>query len=449
MENEISSIKPLRAKNLPIVAFIGRPSVGKSTIFNRILRKARTITDQAMGVTRDRIMEDFTWNGVDFTLMDTGGIAPEASTIQRQVSLQSEMAIGIADVIVFMVDSQIGPTKEDIYVAKMLRKSTKKIILAANKADNKDWTDFNFNQLGFGDPFTVSATSGRNVAELLDLIVESIGKAVEEEQEEQQEEELPPRRIAIAGRPNVGKSSLLNAFLGEKRTTVSDVPGTTRDAVDTLIEYDGTKYILVDTAGIKKRYKYDEQLDYVTIKRSEQAIHRSDLVILVIDGSVGATSDDQHLARYIADEGKACVVVVNKVDLVEDKAALEENLSHQLRFIDYAKRVNVSALTGKNIIKIFPHIVAALKSYNDRITTGRLNRWLAQVTDKQPPNVHKGKVLKIYYVTQAITRPPTFQFFVNDIDAASESYMRFLENNLREEFELEGTPVRFSRRQHR
>ncbi|NLI40157.1 MAG: ribosome biogenesis GTPase Der [Caldisericales bacterium] len=449
MENEISSIKPLRAKNLPIVAFIGRPSVGKSTIFNRILRKARTITDQSMGVTRDRIMEDFIWNGVDFTLMDTGGIAPEASTIQSQVSLQSEMAIGIADVIVFMVDAQIGPTKEDIYVARMLRKSSKKVILVANKADNRDWTDFNFNQLGFGDPFTVSATSGRNLAELLDLIVENVGQAVVEDMQGQEtEEELPPRRIAIAGRPNVGKSSLLNAFLGEKRTTVSNVPGTTRDAVDTLIEYDGTRYILVDTAGIKKRYKYDEQLDYVTIKRSEQAIHRSDLVILVIDGSFGATSDDQQLARYIADEGKACVVVVNKIDLVEDKKALEDNLSHQLRFIDYAKRVNVSALTGKNITKIFPHIIAALDNYNDRITTGKLNRWLAQVTDKQPPNVHKGKVLKIYYVTQVTTRPPTFQFFVNDVEAASESYMRFLENNLREEFGLEGTPVRFSRRQH-
>ncbi len=430
-------------KKLPIVAFIGRPSVGKSTLFNRILKKARTLTDQQMGVTRDRIMEDFSWNSKDFTLMDTGGIAPEASAIQNQVSLQSEIALSIADLIVYMVDTKIGPTKEDIYVAKLLRNERDKVLLVANKADNKDWAEFNFNVLGFGEPFFISATSGRNVADLLDIIAERLEAS--DTKDEEKSEKTP--NITIAGRPNVGKSSLLNALLGESRATVSEVPGTTRDAVDTPIEYDSKPYIIVDTAGIKKRYKYKEQLDFATVKRSEQAIQRSDIVLLVVDGSIGVTSDDQHLAQFIADEGKACIVIINKMDKVEDKEALTGNVEVQLRFLDYAPKVYISALTKKNMTKIFPLIVRVADSYQTRITTGQFNKFLALANEKQSPTVHKGKLLRIYYGTQIMVAPPTFQLFVNDPKAASTSYLRFLENFLREQHPFEGVPLKWQMKQ--
>jgi GTP-binding protein len=441
MEQENSQIKAYVAKRLPIVALIGRPSVGKSTIFNRILHKNLVITDQTMGVTRDRIMQEFLWNGKEFTLMDTGGIAPEEGTIQNQVSIQSEIAIGIADIIIFVVDSKIGPTKEDKYVAKKLRNSNKDVILVANKSDNKDFSEFNFHQLGFGEPFHISATSGRNLADLLDMIAVKLSAHEEDESEAKQEKQLVPN-ITIAGRPNVGKSSLLNALLGESRATVSNVAGTTRDAVDTPILYEDKPFLLVDTAGIKKRYKYDQQLEFVTVKRAEQAIHRSDLVLLIIDGKDGVLAEDQRLARFIADEGKACIVIINKVDLVEDKTAFTDRLQYELRFIDYAPIIKVSALTKKNIQKIFPTVLRILESYTMRISTGKFNKWLAEATSLLNPTAHRGKVLKILYGTQTMSRPPTFQLFVNHENAASTAYIRYLENSLRKDFGFDGTPIK-------
>lgn len=447
MSEELRQIRTIKSE-LPVVAFIGRPSVGKSTIFNRILRKNLVITDKTFGVTRDRIMEDFEWNRIPFTLMDTGGIAPEEGPIQNQVSLQSELALGMADLIIFVVDAINGPTKEDIYVAKLLRNARERVILVANKADNKDYSDHNFFILGFGEPYYLSAMSGRNLADLLDIIVDKIKKTTVSEGEETGEEEWIPR-ITIAGKPNVGKSSLLNQLLGEKRATVSEIAGTTRDAVDTLVDFEGRKFVLVDTAGIRKKYKYDEQLDFVTVKRSEQAIHRSDLCILTIDGSLGVASEDQHLARFIADEGKACIVVLNKIDLVVDRAPLLEHLEHQLRFISYAPVISMSALTGKNTQKLFPTIISSLDHFTSRITTGKFNKWLSECTDKQSPMIHRGKLLKIYYGTQVAAKPPIYELFVNDPEAAAPAYLRFLENQLRLSNDLAGTPVIFRLKERR
>lgn len=446
MSEEIKQIRTIKS-DLPVVAFIGRPSVGKSTIFNRILRKNLVITDKKFGVTRDRIMEDFVWNSVPLTLMDTGGIAPEEGTIQNQVSLQSELALGMADLIIFVVDSITGPTKEDIYVSKLLKGARERVILVANKADNRDYSDHNFYMLGFGGPYFLSAMSGRNLADLLDMIVNKITRITVENEVEAEEEWIP--RITIAGKPNVGKSSLLNQLLGEKRATVSEIAGTTRDAVDTLVEYEGRKFVLVDTAGIKKKYKYDEQLDFVTVKRSEQAIHRADLCIMTIDGSLGVATEDQHLARFIADEGKSCIVALNKIDLVENRAPLLEHLEHQLRFISYAPIISMSALTGKNTGKLFPTIISVLDHFTSRITTGKFNKFISEATDRQSPMIHKGKLLKIYYGTQVAAKPPIYELFVNDPEAASPAYMRYLENQLRLSNDLSGTPIIFRLKERR
>ena len=443
MENEEKTLKKAEIKRLPIIALIGRPSVGKSSIFNRMLGKNLVLTDQSIGVTRDRIMENFSWNRIEFTIMDTGGIAPEVGPIQNQVSIQSEIALGVADVILFVVDAKTGPTKEDIYVSKLIRSAGKRVILVANKADNKDFSDFNFYSLGFAEPFYCSATTGRNIADLLDVVTDKLKEIQSEEVSEligDLDEWIP--RITIAGRPNVGKSSLLNALIGESRSTVSELPGTTRDAIDTSVLYAEKSYVLVDTAGIKKRYKYKEQLEFVTVKRAEQAIHRSDLVLFVVDASTGVTSEDQQLARFIADEGKACVTILNKTDLVSERAELLDKVHYELRFIDYADTILVSALTKKSLSKVFPLAVKALQNYNTRITTGKLNRWISDAVDYQSPNVHKGKLLKIYYGTQTMVKPPTFELFVNEPEAASSTYVRFLENSLRRQFGFEGTPIR-------
>ncbi|MEZ4812274.1 MAG: ribosome biogenesis GTPase Der [Caldisericia bacterium] len=423
--------------HLPVVALIGRPSVGKSTLFNRILGRTMVITDKSFGVTRDRILEDFTWNQVTFTLMDTGGIAPEEGPIQEQVSIQSELALGMADIILFVVDSKIGPTQEDIDVAKLLRKKKSKVILVGNKTDNVDFTEFNFYTLGFGEPYFVSATTGRNLADLLDDIVERIKKDHPESTEDELAERVP--RIAIAGRPNVGKSSLLNKLIGEKRATVSNVAGTTRDAVDTDIFFDGKRYKIVDTAGIIRKYKYDTQLEHVTFKRSQQAIHRSDVVILVVDGSEGIVFADKQIAKFIHDEGKACLVVVNKIDLVKDKLELYDSIDYHFRFMSWAPRITTSALTGKKVQDVFKKVVEVAEKYELRITTGRLNKWLVNAVARTSPTPHKGRLLKIYYATQTGIRPPRFDFFINDTAALNPAYERYLLNSFRDEFDATGT----------
>ncbi|HOO97119.1 MAG TPA: ribosome biogenesis GTPase Der [Caldisericia bacterium] len=442
MENSgKNQITKVADSKLPVVALIGRPSVGKSTIFNRILRRNLVITDKAFGVTRDRIMEDFEWNRVRFTLMDTGGIAPEEGPIQEQVSIQSELALGMADLILYVVDVKTGPIQEDIHVAKLLKNHRDKVILVGNKGDNVDYSEFNFFTLGFGEPFILSAITGRNLAELLDMIAEKLHQKSEIMQSEEESEWMP--KIAVAGRPNVGKSSLLNKILGETRLTVSNVAGTTRDAIDTDIIYEGKEYRLIDTAGIVRKYHYDTQLEHVTFKRSQQAIHRSDVVFLVVDGSEGVTGADQQIARYIIDEGRGCVLVVNKIDLVDDKEKLYENIAHKLRFISWVPRISISALTGRKVASVFPKAIEVLENFSMEISTGKINRWIARAIDRTSPTIHKNKLLKIYYVVQTGKRPPRFDFFVNDEKALSPAYERYLQNSIREEFGFVGTPIKF------
>lgn len=432
---------------LPVVAFIGRPSVGKSTLFNRIIGHGAVITDSRFGVTRDRIMEDFTWNGVNFTLMDTGGIAPEEGPIQEQVSIQSELALGMADIILFVVDSRIGPTQEDINVAKLIRKKHRNVILVANKTDNVDYSEYNLYSLGFGEPFFVSGTTGRNLAELLDDIVIRIKELVSESRITEERERIP--RIAIAGRPNVGKSSLLNMLTGQKRATVSTVAGTTRDAVDTDIIYKEKPYKLIDTAGIIRKYKYDTQLEHVTFKRSQQAIHRSDVVILVVDGNEGIVFADKQIAKFVADERRACIVLVNKIDLVSDKLELYEKIDYAFRFMSWAPRLSVSALTGKRVHGVFDQVIKVIENYNREITTSMLNKWLNDAIGKTSPTPHRGILLKLFYVVQTGVRPPRFDFFVNDPTAVNPAYERYLINSFREMFGLLGSPVVFNWRTRR
>ncbi len=427
--------------HLPIVALIGRPSVGKSTLFNRILGRTTVITDRSFGVTRDRILEDFTWNGLSFTLMDTGGIAPEEGPIQEQVSIQSELALGMADIILFVVDTKIGPTQEDINVAKLLRKKNEIVILVGNKTDNIDYAEYNFYTLGFGEPFFVSGTTGRNLAELLDELVIKIKKLMPDSAEQEIIDRIP--RITIVGRPNVGKSSLLNRMLGEARATVSEIAGTTRDAVDTDIIYKEQRYKLIDTAGIVRKYKYDTQLEHVTFKRAQQAIHRCDIVILVIDGSEGVVFADKQIAKFVSDEGKACIVIVNKIDLVEDKIELYESIDYNFRFMAWAPRMSISALTGKKVHDVFEKVVEVVKRYEINITTGRLNKWLGEANEKTSPTPHKGRLIKIYYVVQTGIKPPRFDFFINDEAALNPSYERYLKNSFRKEFDVTGCPIRF------
>ncbi len=432
---------------MPVVAFIGRPSVGKSTLFNRILGHGAVITDARFGITRDRIMEDFTWNGVKFTLMDTGGIAPEEGPIQEQVSIQSELALGMADFILFVVDSRIGPTQEDINVARIIKKAKGNVILVANKADNLDYSEYNLYSLGFGEPFYVSGTTGRNLAELLDDIASRIKERVSEASFEDRQKHVP--RITIAGRPNVGKSSLLNKLTGQKRATVSTVAGTTRDAVDTDVIYKDKPYKIVDTAGIVRKYKFKSQLDYVTFKRSQQAIHRSDVVILVVDSNEGIVFADKQLANFIADEKKACVVMINKIDLVSDKLELYKKIDYAFRFMSWAPRLSVSALTGKRVNDVFDQLVKVIDSYNLMIPTSSINKWINDAVSSTSPTPHRGILLKLFYAVQTGVRPPRFDFFVNEPKAVNPTYERYLINSFRDKFSFLGSPVIFNWRSRR
>ena len=427
----------------PILAIVGRPNVGKSTLFNALAGENISIVKDAPGVTRDRIYAEVNWGGYDFTLIDTGGIEPESNDILlRQMREQAEIAIETADVIVFLVDGREGMTAADEEVATMLRKSNKPVVLAVNKLDAPKFNDaiYEFYALGLGDPIIISAGQGLGLGDMLDEVCAHFPPEAEEEGEH-------PLNIAVVGKPNVGKSSLVNAILGEERCIVSNIPGTTRDAVDTLFTLDGEPYVLVDTAGIRrKRAVEDETIERYSVIRSLAAVRRADVVLIVVDAEQGLSEQDVKIAGYVHEEGKPSVLVVNKWDLIEKDTntmnKFKKDMQVDLAFMDYVPFLFISAKTGQRVNKL---LAAAKESYTQsirRITTGTLNDIVNEAISMTEPPAMSGKRLKIYYATEVSVQPPTFVIFVNDEALVHFSYKRYMENYFRKTFGFAGTPIK-------
>ncbi|MDP2935955.1 MAG: ribosome biogenesis GTPase Der [Dehalococcoidia bacterium] len=429
----------------PIVAIVGRPNVGKSTLFNRLAGQRLAIVEDVPGTTRDRLYTDVEWRDRSLTVVDTGGLWPRAEKdLEAQVRLQVEEAIQEADVIVFLVDVTSGLLPDDYYIAEQLRRSEKPVLLVVTKVDNpRRRGDVPlFYELGIGDPIAISAYHGTGIRELLDSVLEGLPDMPEAE-------EMPETpKVAIVGRPNTGKSSLLNAFLGQERAIVNEKPGTTRDSIDTILTWDGQSLLLIDTAGIRRRGRIEAGVEYYSSLRAFRAIERADVALLVLDASEGATAQDTHIAGYIRDSFKGAVLVVNKWDLVatehwkEPQNEWEEAIRQRFRFMDYAPILFISAKTRRGIKEILPVTLQVHQERQKRIPTGMLNQMLEKTLAAHPPPSRRGRQLKIHYVTQAETRPPTFVFFVNDRDLVHFSYERHLENRLRDAFGFMGTPIR-------
>lgn len=429
----------------PIVAIVGRPNVGKSTLFNVLAGDAISIVKDTPGVTRDRIYADCTWLNMNFTLIDTGGIEPDSSdVILSQMREQAEIAISTADVIIFIVDVRQGLVDSDSKVADMLRKSKKPVVLAVNKVDSfeKFGNDvYEFYNLGIGDPIPVSAASRLGIGDLLDEVTRHFSL----EQMEEEEDERP--RIAIVGKPNVGKSSIINKLSGENRVIVSDIAGTTRDAVDTEIVYNGTEYVFIDTAGLRRKSKIKEELERYSIIRTVTAVERADIVIMVIDATEGVTEQDAKIAGIAHERGKGIIIAVNKWDAIEktDKTIYEytRKIRDTLAYMSYAEFVFISAETGQRMNKLFELIDMVRANQTMRVATGVLNEIMTEAVAMQQPPSDKGKRLKLYYITQVAVKPPTFVIFVNDKELMHFSYTRYLENKIREAFGFRGTALKF------
>lgn len=429
----------------PIVAIVGRPNVGKSTLFNQIGKRRVSIVDDMPGVTRDRIYMDATWLDHEFTLIDTGGIELETDDkILNGILVQAKIAIDEADVIIFVVDGRMGLTAADDDIAGVLRSSSKPVVVAVNKIDSVqlDSEVYEFYSLGLGELVGISASNALNLGDLLDLVVENFPKT---QPEVRDEDEI---RIAVIGRPNVGKSSLVNSLLGEERVLVSDIPGTTRDAIDTNFFKDGTKFTLIDTAGMRRKSKIDLPVERYSIIRSLRAIDRSDVVLMLIDASEGITEQDKKIAGYAHDSGKGCVLVVNKWDIFPDKHDKSTNrftdeLRAEIGFLQYAPVVYISALTGQRVGRVTELVKFVAEQQSMRIQTSALNELIRDAVAVNPPPTKKGKQLKILFVTQADIRPPRFIIFVNNPELMHFSYLRFIENRLRESYGFEGTPLKF------
>lgn len=429
----------------PVVAIVGRPNVGKSTLFNKLIGQRLSIVDDTPGVTRDRIYGDCEWEGRKFSLVDTGGIEPSASdVILSQMRAQAQLAIDAADVIVLVTDIRSGLVATDADIAAMLLKSGRPVILCVNKCDSvgEPPADFyEFYNLGLGDPVQVSSVHGHGTGDLLDRVVEYLPA------EPEGEEDGELIRVAIIGKPNVGKSSLVNRISGENRCIVSDIAGTTRDAIDTEVENAYGRFILIDTAGLRRRNKVDDSIEKYSVIRAQMAIERADVCVIMIDATVGFTDQDSKVAGLAHEAGKGCVIAVNKWDAVEKDGstmtAYRKKLEEDFSFMSYAPFLFLSAKTGQRIDRLFELIKHVANSNAMRIATGMLNDVLAQATARVQPPTDKGKRLKIYYMTQASTKPPTFVCFVNSVELFHFSYQRYLENRIRETFGLEGTPVRF------
>ncbi|NLZ39444.1 MAG: ribosome biogenesis GTPase Der [Firmicutes bacterium] len=428
--------------SLPVVAIVGRPNVGKSTLFNRLVQKRVAIEESTPGVTRDRLYGRVEWTGREFWLIDTGGLTFEEDTISKEIYRQVQLAIEEANLILLMVDLKSGLLPLDYEVAEMLRRKDLPVLLVANKGEGgkTEAAVAEFYALGLGEPQVVSAAHGLGTGDLLDKIIELLPAG----EKPVDEEDL--LRVAIIGRPNVGKSSLLNKIAGTERVIVSDIPGTTRDAIDLLIEREEQKYLFVDTAGIRRRSKIDEAVEYYAVLRAVRAVEDADVVLMVLDATEDVTEQDKRIAGIAHEAGRGIIIVVNKWDKVKkDEKTMDlyrENIRQQLAFLSYAPIIFISALTGQRIHRLYQLIAYVAQQHAMRIKTSQLNELVADATAVTPPPTKKGKQLKIYYLTQIRVKPPTFAVFVNDPELAHFSYLRFLENKLRETYGFEGTPIR-------
>jgi GTP-binding protein len=432
----------------PVVAIVGRPNVGKSTLFNHLIGKRKAIVEDIPGVTRDRLYDNTDWAGREFIIIDTGGLRFEEGDIfAREIKLQVEIAIEEADVIVFVLDAREGLSTEDEQVADLLRRSGKPVVLAANKVENFDrqLDYYEFYQLGLGDPIPISAMHGLNTNDLLDQVIAKFAPPKEYEEDDN------AIKLAIVGRPNVGKSSLVNALLGEQRVIVSDIPGTTRDAIDTPFRYNNIDYILIDTAGIRRKSRIKEATEKYSVIRALKSIERADVVLTMLDATEGVSEQDQRIAGYVHEAGRANIIVVNKWDLVEKDGQtmnkFDKDIREDLKFLAYAPIMYISALTKKRIFQVLELVYFVAEQHNRRITTAELNRVVNEATMLNPLPGGGGKKVKIYYATQVRTAPPTFVFFSNQPKMVHFSYLRYLENVLRENFGFEGSPIRLLVRQ--
>ncbi len=429
----------------PVVAVVGRPNVGKSTLFNKLIGRRLSIVDDTPGVTRDRIFGDAEWLGKNFMLIDTGGIEPKTDDIiLKKMRAQAELAIDTASVIIFVTDLKSGVTASDKEVAAMLQKSGKPVVLCVNKCDRPGdlpMEYYEFYNLGLGDPVAVSSVHGHGTGDLLDRVFEHIPET------DFAEEDDDVINVAVIGKPNAGKSSLINSISGEERVIVSDIAGTTRDAIDTLVEVGGQKYNFTDTAGIRRKSKVDDDIEKYSVMRAKMAVERADVCVIMIDATEGFTEQDSKVAGLAMEQGKAAIIAVNKWDIVEKDGktmdSMRKSLMQDFSFMPYAPIIFVSAKTGQRVDRLFELIKFVYSQNTMRISTGMLNDVLAEATARVQPPSDKGKRLKIYYMTQASTKPPTFVFFCNREELFHFSYQRYLENQIRSTFGLEGTPVRF------
>ena len=430
----------------PLVAIVGRPNVGKSTLFNRVIGHRMAIVEDTPGITRDRIYAEAEWNGREFVMIDTGGLLfNEQDPLKAEVTMQAQAALEEADAVIFMVDAATGITPSDEEIADQLRGARKPLFVTANKSDNErlDQESMEFHALGLGEVYPISALNGRSVADVLDAIVAALPS-------EDIEARLPEDavKLAIIGRPNVGKSSLVNAIIGQKRAIVSDIPGTTRDAVDTVVKHGDDTVVLIDTAGIRRSGKVQGSIEYYTVLRAVRAMERADVALIVIDAYDGIRDGDKRVAGFAHEAGRACVIVVNKWDLCGDQSMKDvtERVRKQIPFLDYAPIVFVSALEGMGVGSVIDTALDAASNHAMRIATGELNRIVQEAADAHPYS-RKGRDLKIRYATMTEVKPPTIILFVNDVALAHFSYQRYIENRIRKEYSYEGTPLRLIFRQ--
>lgn len=434
-----------KRKTRPIVAVVGRPNVGKSTLFNALAGEMISIVKDTPGITRDRIYADISWLDRMFTLIDTGGIEPDSKDIiLSQMREQAQIAIDTADVIMFMVDVKQGLVDADAKVADMLRRSNKPVVLVVNKVDNFDkyMTDvYEFYNLGIGDPHPISAANRLGIGDMLDEVTSYFEKNGEEEEEDDR------IKVAIVGKPNVGKSSIVNKLAGENRVIVSDIAGTTRDAIDTDIKYNGKEYVFIDTAGLRRKNKVKEELERYMIVRTVSAVERADVVVLVIDAGEGITEQDAKIAGIAHERGKAIIIAVNKWDAIEKDNKTVKTYTNKIRevlaFMSYAEIIFISAVTGQRLTKLYEMIDIVNENHSLRVSTGVLNEIMTEAVALQQPPSDKGKRLRLYYITQVAVKPPTFVIFVNDKELMHFSYTRYIENKIREAFGFMGTPLKF------